>query len=76
MYEPAFAGRIVNAYAVLHNMRIHHRLPMPDYDEADNQIIANDHDNRHERDVLVTRSSCCSSTHTTANNEGTLSTVS
>lgn len=53
MYEPAFAGRIVNACAVLHNMRIHHRLPMPDYDEADNQIIANDDDNRHERDVLV-----------------------
>lgn len=26
MYEPGLAGRIVNACAVLHNMRIHHQL--------------------------------------------------
>ena len=28
MYEPGLAGRIVNACAALHNMRIHHRLPL------------------------------------------------
>lgn len=50
MYEPSFAGRIVNACAVLHNMRIHYRLPMPDNDAVDYQIIANN-DDGHERDV-------------------------
>lgn len=33
MYEPAFAARIVNACAVLHNMRIQHRLPLEEFEE-------------------------------------------
>lgn len=32
MYEPGLAGRIVNACAVLHNIRIHHRLQDIDVD--------------------------------------------
>lgn len=27
LYDPTFAGHIVNACAVLHNMRLHYRLP-------------------------------------------------
>lgn len=34
-------------------MRIHYRLPIPDYNEAEYHIIANNYDNRHERDVLI-----------------------
>lgn len=33
MYKPAFAVRIVNACAVLHNMRIQHRLPFEEFEE-------------------------------------------
>jgi len=33
MYEPAFAARIINACAVLHNMRIQHRLPFEEFQE-------------------------------------------
>lgn len=32
MYAPEIAGQIVNACAVLHNMRLHYRLPL-DVDE-------------------------------------------
>ncbi|XP_025160770.1 putative nuclease HARBI1 isoform X2 [Harpegnathos saltator] len=35
MYEPGLAGRIVNACAVLHNMRIHHRIYDIDVDPAE-----------------------------------------
>lgn len=53
MYEPSFAGRIVNACTVLHNMRIHYRLPLPDYDEAAvYEIMDNNHNNRHEENIL------------------------
>lgn len=31
MYDPTFAGHIINACAVLHNMRLHHRLPAADF---------------------------------------------
>ncbi|KYN03448.1 Putative nuclease HARBI1 [Cyphomyrmex costatus] len=31
MYDPTFAGHIVNACAVLHNMRLHYRLPADDF---------------------------------------------
>ncbi|XP_036144483.1 putative nuclease HARBI1 [Monomorium pharaonis] len=34
MYDPTFAGHIVNACAVLHNMRLYHRLPAADYYDA------------------------------------------
>lgn len=34
MYDSAFAGHIVNACAVLHNMRLYHRLPAGDYYDA------------------------------------------
>lgn len=30
MYEPVVAGQIVNACAVLHNMRLHYRMPQED----------------------------------------------
>lgn len=35
MYEPGLAGRIVNACAVLHNMRIHYRVQNVDIDPAE-----------------------------------------
>lgn len=36
MYEPAMAGKIVNACAVLHNMRIHYCMPI-DVENIDNR---------------------------------------
>lgn len=42
MYEPAFAARIVNACAVLHNMRIQHRLPLEEFEEP---VAAYHHEN-------------------------------
>lgn len=42
MYDPAFSGHIVNACAVLHNMRLHHRLPVDEYCNADEGTFAND----------------------------------
>lgn len=35
MYEPGLAGRIANACAVLHNMRIHCELPEIEIDQQD-----------------------------------------
>lgn len=32
MYKPAFAAKIVNACAVLHNIRIAHRLPLQEFE--------------------------------------------
>lgn len=38
MYEPGLAGKIVNACAVLHNMRIHHRLRNIDVDPNEVEV--------------------------------------
>lgn len=38
MYEPVVAGHIVNACAVLHNMRLHYRLPQDEFQEAERPI--------------------------------------
>lgn len=40
MYEPVMAGKIVNACAVLHNMRIHYRIPIEE-ENIDNRDIHN-----------------------------------
>jgi len=37
MYSPDMAGKIVNACAVLHNMRIHYRVPVEE-ENIDNWI--------------------------------------
>lgn len=42
LYKPAFAAKIVNACAVLHNMRIHYRLP---YEEFQAPIAADNGQN-------------------------------
>lgn len=38
MYEPGMAGKIVNACAVLHNMRITHGIQDIDLDEMENEM--------------------------------------
>lgn len=40
MYAPVMAGKIVNACAVLHNMRIHYRIPIEE-ENIDNRNINN-----------------------------------
>jgi len=40
MYAPAMAGKIVNTCAVLHNMRIHYRIPIEE-ENIDNRNINN-----------------------------------
>lgn len=41
MYKPAFAGHIVNACSVLHNMRLHYRLPEVNFYDAEQVEIDN-----------------------------------
>lgn len=45
MYEPGMAGKIVNACAVLHNMRIAHRLQDIPRDDMEDEILQ--YQNRH-----------------------------
>ncbi|XP_029340937.1 putative nuclease HARBI1 [Acyrthosiphon pisum] len=45
MYAPDKAGRIVNACATLHNMRIHYNLPIPEEELAGEQIGQNIYEN-------------------------------
>jgi len=54
MYSPAFAGHIVNACAVLHNMRFHHRLPAVHFDDAEEAESGNFQrcDIEHDRDEI------------------------
>jgi len=54
MYSPAFAGHIVNACAVLYNMRLHHRLPAVHFDNAEEAEIGNFQrcDIEHDRDEI------------------------
>ncbi|XP_025161990.1 putative nuclease HARBI1 [Harpegnathos saltator] len=56
MYRPAFAAKIVNACAVLHNIRIQHRLPVEELEApitADNGEYENagliDNEDLHQR---------------------------
>lgn len=42
MYAPDIAGQIVNACAILHNMRLHYRLP---WDIEEDDILQNAHVN-------------------------------
>lgn len=59
MYAPEISGQIVNACAVLHNMRVHYRLPL----EIEENIIfddahadqANGIDEEEEQDVILRR---------------------
>jgi len=34
MYAPEIAGKIVNACAVIHNMRVHYRLPIQPFEDC------------------------------------------
>lgn len=49
MYEPGIAGKIVNACAVLHNMRIAHRVQDIELDDVQMEILH--HENR--RNVAI-----------------------
>lgn len=59
MYAPEISGQIVNSCAVLHNMRVHYRLPL----EIEENIIfddahadqANGIDEKEEQDVILRR---------------------
>lgn len=34
MYDPEFAGKVINACAVLHNMRLQYNVPFPESPEC------------------------------------------
>lgn len=58
MYTPEISGQIVNSYAVLHNMRVHYRLPL---EIEENIIFNNAHVNQandideEEQDIILRR---------------------
>lgn len=57
MYAPEISGQIVNACAVLHNMRIHYRLPLELEENIFDDVHADQANNidEEEQDVILRR---------------------
>lgn len=55
MYAPETAGKIVNAYAVIHNMRVHYRLPIQQMDNYIEQQSIHENDRNDENNEIINR---------------------